>query len=233
MAVQPVHSPPTLVEHVVATLTELILSGSEPFRPGTRLRVALLTEMFHTSPTPIKEALRQLHSQGLVTINPRRGASVAAMSTRDFEELFALRAELEVVSLRLAPADLDGAVLDELAAVVGEMRLAVAAEKAVEYHRLDCRFHSLIARLSGNSRLIGFYDDLMNQYRIRPAYMSTTSAGMLQSLHGHEEILNLLRRGQLDRVQERILEHYRRARMRSHPSVAREGQSDPADGGDA
>lgn len=193
----------------------MILSKGDRFQPGERLRIATLCELFNSSPTPVKEALRQLESEGLVVIEPRRGARVAAMSQRDFEEIFELRVELEGMALCLMNGDPQPAVMERIGVIIDDMQAAVEEARVIDYHQLDCRFHSLVVDLGGNSRLSGFYTNLMTQYRIRPAYMSTTVPGMTQSLGEHRGIVQALRAGDRSRAHDLVQQHWRHARMRA------------------
>jgi DNA-binding GntR family transcriptional regulator len=199
----------------VSTLGELILSKADNFHPGERLRIAALCQLFGSSPTPVKEALRQLEAEGLVVIEPRRGARVAAMSQRDFEEIFELRVELEEMALRLMNGRLKPSTIEQFEQVLDEMQAAVDGARVIEYHQLDCAFHSLVVDLAGNSRLSGFYTNLMTQYRIRPAYMSTTVPGMVQSLQGHRDLVGALRAGDRSRARALVQQHWKQARLRA------------------
>ncbi|MBI3980028.1 MAG: GntR family transcriptional regulator [Chloroflexi bacterium] len=212
---QAVESPPTLVHHIATTVTERILSGDEDFRPGARLYIAKLSKMLGTSPTPIKEALRQLHEQRLVVITPRRGAVVASMSAKDFEEIFQLRAQLELVAVRLAPGRFDRSVLDDIGKVMEHMRKLVADGNVIEYQRVDLRFHALVARLSDNSRLIGFYGELAAQYRIKPAFVPMRVADMPPSWEEHAAIWKALVAGDRPGAHDHIAQHYRYAWARA------------------
>lgn len=214
----PVGTPPTLVDHIVSTLGELILSKADNFHPGERLRIAALCQLFGSSPTPVKEALRQLEAEGLVTIEPRRGARVATMSQRDFEEIFQLRVELEAMALRLMNGCLKPSTIEQFEQMLAEMQVAVDGARVIEYHQLDCAFHSLVVDLAGNTRLSGFYTNLMTQYRIRPAYMSTTVPGMVQSLQEHRDLVGALGAGDRSRARALVRQHWKHARLRAEGS---------------
>lgn len=226
-------TPSTIVDHVVRAMTELILSSAHDFCPGDKLRIAKLVELFHVSPTPIKEALRQLHAEGLVVIEPRRGASVATMSTSDFEELFRLRIEFELVALKLSDGHFDAALVNQMERLLDEMRDAVEHVRIVEYHLLDCRFHALIVDLGSNSRLSSIHDNLLVQYRIRPAYMAKSLDSMRQSLREHEVIMEAIRAEDIPSLESLLPEHWRRARIRasSGHSIEDIGATGPEDSG--
>src|SRR5215204_5694750 len=85
------HSP--LTELVVTALRERILGGTVP--PGERLVEGRLSDELGVSRMPVREALRKLAAEGLVTIEPRRGATVTSFSTDQVRELVEVRATLE------------------------------------------------------------------------------------------------------------------------------------------
>lgn len=89
---------PTAVEHVVMQLRDAIVSGSLP--PASRLVEFDLAERFAVSRGPIREALRKLESQGLVTLRPNRGAIVRSLNADDVLEVYVLRSALGVVAIR-------------------------------------------------------------------------------------------------------------------------------------
>ncbi|WP_048710306.1 GntR family transcriptional regulator [Microvirga massiliensis] len=82
----------TLPEQLAEKLVELIISGA--LEPGQRLHEASLAERFGVSRGPIREALRLLEPEGLVTMTSRRGASVAKLSRRRLHDIFSVRAAL-------------------------------------------------------------------------------------------------------------------------------------------
>ena len=89
---------PTIADSVAGRLRELILTGKLP--PGTPLRLSQVAARMGVSVMPIREAIRILESERLVTIEPRRGAVVATLSIEDIEELYAVRAALEALAAK-------------------------------------------------------------------------------------------------------------------------------------
>ncbi|MBA3739494.1 MAG: GntR family transcriptional regulator, partial [Actinobacteria bacterium] len=96
-------------EVVTTTLRDAILSGE--LRPGDRLLQEQLAEQLRVSRIPLRDALRRLEAEGLVTMGPRRGAEVASLTTADVSEIYEIRIALESELMRsavaaLGPADL-------------------------------------------------------------------------------------------------------------------------------
>jgi DNA-binding GntR family transcriptional regulator len=209
-------SAPTVVRHIADTLARKILAGEPGFQPGTRLRIVMLSEMFDASPTPIKEALRELHGQGLVVINPRKGASVASLSSRDFEAITELRVELELLALRLAArSGFQEWILPELKMSVHRQTQALTKEDAAEYFNLDLSFHSLIAMASSNEFLAASYHDLTRRAAIRGAYLHESIEAMHESHDEHMAILGRLQVSDLDGAARLLVDHAANARLRS------------------
>jgi len=92
-AASPITPSPTSSLRVSEELREAILSGE--FGPGERLRTASLAKRFGSSRTPVREALVQLEGEGLVDIEPRRGALVRSFASADLIDLYEIRALLE------------------------------------------------------------------------------------------------------------------------------------------
>lgn len=90
----------TTVDKLADDMAEAILSGE--FAPGYRLDEQLLAQRYDVSRTPVREALRQLATTGLIEVRPRRGAIVAQVTPAQLEELFIAMGELEATCARLA-----------------------------------------------------------------------------------------------------------------------------------
>jgi DNA-binding GntR family transcriptional regulator len=97
---------------VTEALREMIVRGE--LQPGTLLKQRQLAQRFQVSPTPVREALRRLESEGLVTYDVHRGSRVASVDREEQEENFRILAELESLASALAAEKLTGADLDEI-----------------------------------------------------------------------------------------------------------------------
>lgn len=157
------HSP--LTRLVVDALRDRILSGGFP--PGERLVEGRLSEELGVSRMPVREALRQLASEGLVTIEPRRGATVTQFNEEQMRELVEVRATLEGLNAKLAARRHDEAKIAELQAILDEgVRMAETGDPAT-LMRLNQRFHDALANIASNSVL----RDMMRSLRDRTALL--------------------------------------------------------------
>lgn len=161
------HSP--LTELVVTALRERILSGGVP--PGERLVEGKLSEELGVSRMPVREALRQLAAEGLVTIEPRRGASVTSFTPQQMRELVEVRATLEGLNAKLAAQRHDDRQIAEMERILAEGALVSknGADDAVML-QMNQRFHDALGSIAANSIL----QDIMRSLRDRTALLFAT-----------------------------------------------------------
>lgn len=114
---------------VVDGIRGQILSGE--LQPGDRLRQDELADMFGVSTMPVREALRHLQAEGLVTFHANRGATVAEISREEYEEIYRIREELEVLAAQWAAQDFSRIPLDELKDLLDEIEAAEAEFKDI------------------------------------------------------------------------------------------------------
>ncbi|MEV5610939.1 GntR family transcriptional regulator [Streptomyces sp. NPDC052225] len=135
---------------------ELIRAGihAGTYPPDSRLRERELAEALGVSRVPVREALLRLATEGLVVLEPRRGARVRRLTLRDVEELFDLRLSLEVFAARRA-AELvaRGAGHDGLRAVLDAAESATLRGDAAAIAAANTAFHAELINLPGNRLL--------------------------------------------------------------------------------
>lgn len=129
-------------------LEQEIVTGDLP--PGTRLDEMSLAERFGVSRTPVRQALHELSSIGLVDVRPRRGAVVAAIGLKDLLDMFEVMAELEGLCGTLAARRATVDEQAELKAVHARSEAAAAANDPDGYYAINVDFHETIYRASHN-----------------------------------------------------------------------------------
>ena len=152
---------------VVDGIRDMILKGH--LEPGDRLRQDELADTFGVSTMPIREALRQLQAEGLVLFRPRRGAIVASVSVSEYEEIYRIREELEILACRWAAEDFERIPVDRLRVLMGEIEEAEANFEDV-YRRMELvrEFFFTIFEASEKEHLLRILSslwDLTQQYR--------------------------------------------------------------------
>lgn len=132
----------TLASAAVDAIRERILDRTYP--EGEPLRQDVLATDLGVSRIPVREALRQLEAEGLVTFNPHRGAVVSSLSIAEIEELFELRAELESDLLRRAVPLMSDDDLERAEEVLDEYEAAFRDRDIAAWGDLNWHFHSTL-----------------------------------------------------------------------------------------
>jgi DNA-binding GntR family transcriptional regulator len=194
---------------VIGAMRERIISGE--LEPGTNLSEIALAEAFGVSRTPVREALKQLQTEGLVEIRPRVGTFVTAPSRREINELFEMKGLLEGAAARLLAQR--GAV-PELAALrenLGHADEAVRGDDREGYAQLVQQFHDLIISGADNAKLEGHYRILMNQLAYqRLVKTSLAQPGRpLQSDSEHHHVVELIESKDADAAERVMRDHVR------------------------
>lgn len=169
-------------------IRNMILDGQ--LKPGERLRQNDLADVFGVSTMPIREALRQLQAEGLVTFYQRRGATVSQLSVSDYEEIYRIRAELEALACRWAAEDFDNIPVDHLKYLLVQIENAEQdLENVVPRLRLVREFFFTIFEASEKEYLLRILTslwDLSHQYR---RYFSTFPELIPQRLENYRNVI--------------------------------------------
>ncbi len=144
---------PPLTKVVTANIRQRIMSGDIAL--GTRLVEGRLSEELGVSRMPVREALRELAAEGIVTIEPRRGASVTTFSDEQKRELVEVRATLEALNARLAAKHHDARHMTRLQKILEEGRKLEGTEDTSKIVGMNAKFHEALAVVSGNSVVAG------------------------------------------------------------------------------
>ncbi|GLU46160.1 GntR family transcriptional regulator [Nocardiopsis ansamitocini] len=197
---------------VIKEMRGRIISGS--IEPGSPLSELALAEEYGVSRTPVREALKQLQTEGLVEIRPRVGTFVTAPSRREITELFEMKELLEGAAARLLA--LRGRVpeIDQLERNLRESDEAVARDDRKRYADLVHEFHDLVVRGADNHKLEAHYRTLMNQLAYPRLVMTSLNqpGRPLQSEREHHLVLELVRSKDSDSAERVMREHVRESR---------------------
>ena len=147
-----------LREIVYEELRNQILTGR--IKPGTRMMEIELAEDMGVSRTPIREAIRKLEKEGLVVIEPRKGAYASELSLKDMIEILEVRANLEGLAAQCAAERITEIEKQMLKEVYENFDQAVLDGNMGEMIQNDTRFHHLIVESSKNNYLIHMVEQL-------------------------------------------------------------------------
>ncbi|CAB3717132.1 MULTISPECIES: GntR family transcriptional regulator [Achromobacter] len=149
---------PTLPAVVAEKLRQLIIDGT--FKPGTWLNERDLCDQLKISRTPLREAYRMLASDGLVTLQPKRGAMVIELSADDIENIFDVLSVLEGLAVRSAAERATDAELAHIARLHAQMLQGYEQRDIRAYFAASMGTHIAINRAAHNPALTHSYDRL-------------------------------------------------------------------------
>jgi DNA-binding GntR family transcriptional regulator len=180
----------TLPGSVADRLRELIIEGE--LAAGTRLNERALCERMKVSRTPLREALRLLASEGLVQIQPNRGAQVVELSEQDIRESFEVMSALEALSGELACRRITEAELAEVRALTYEMLACHARRDLPAYYRLNRAIHETINRAADNRLLAQVYATLNLRIQNLRFRLNFDAGQWDTAAHEHAEMVEAL-----------------------------------------
>ena len=186
----------TLRESILETIRDAIISGA--LKPGEKVAEPELAERFGISRTPIREAFRQLESEGYLTVIPRKGAVVVSFSERDVEEFYAIKSILEGYAARKACEKLTPREIEKLQSVNDKLRLLAEEGDVKHFFKVHNSFHELFIRAADNDKLTELIMSLVGRFqRLRIASLSLPGR-MDLSVKEHQKIIDAFRNGDAD-----------------------------------
>jgi DNA-binding GntR family transcriptional regulator len=203
---------------IAELIRDAILSGE--YRPGARIRQEDVAQRFGASRVPVREALRTLEADGLVTLVANAGAWVSQLSPAECDEVYQTRERVEPLLLRYALPGIDAAALDRLDELVELMRRTDDVE---EFLRLDREFH-LGSYASARTTVLG---DLVHRLwnttqHYRRAFTLLLDEHSARVVHDeHHMLVTAIRDGDAEGAEAVLAGHIRRTRLglSRHPEV--------------
>lgn len=181
----------SLAAELTGRLRDMIVEGT--LKAGTKISEPDLCALFGVSRTPLRESLKVLAAEGLVELQPNRGARVARIAPEAVEELFPIMGMLEALAgelacTRLTDADLTGLEAMHLA-MVGHWRRG----EWLPYSRLNRAIHEEIFRIAGNATLGALYQNLMVRIHAVRFVARKSPERWAEAVEDHERIMAALR----------------------------------------
>lgn len=206
---------PVASERITDALRQAILLGQ--LRPGSRVRQEEIAEQFGISRIPVREALRDLESEGLVILVPNSGAWISRLDRAECIEIYKIRERLEPLALLESCPGLSEATLD---AIEDLGRRIEQNQSSEEFLRLDREFHLLSYEAAGMPQLMQMIHKFWNvtqQYR-RVFTQSVGPVGMETIFQEHRLITEALRRRDAQHAAMLLRGHIRRTRLQLEQS---------------
>lgn len=188
--VQPIHRL-HLHDVLVERLRDLLTEGEIP--PGEKINEKSLTEAFGVSRTPLREALKVLASEGIVTLTPNRGARVARLSEEDLDDVFPVLMSLEGLAGRLACEKMPDDAIGKVETLQARMEKEFGKRDRSAYFHTNQEIHDAILEGSQNEVLIATHRSLAGRIR-RARYLANMSPERWRkAVDEHSAILDALK----------------------------------------
>lgn len=202
----------TLAVDAHAALREALVQGR--FAPGEHLAVRPITEQLGISPTPVRMALAQLASEGLLEARDRRGYFVPERRLDDILDIYEVRETVDaIVARRVAnTADLT-TLLPLLRSLLARMREAVDQDDLQAYARADVEFHTAIFRGADPSHLEVIALNLLGHVRASNQVSARAPGRVREALAEHEAMVDAFEARDAERAEQITRDHVRRARL--------------------
>lgn len=206
----------SLHEQTYQALRTSILSGE--LSPGERLIETQLAQQLAVSRTPIREALRQLQREGLVTVDTSGGLRVISVSVADAVHLYDCRIALEQAAVREACLNASDSTLNELELFVDQSERAVQRQASTlntfEMLNLDYQFHRKIAESTGNPWLTGLLDQVFDKMLLLRVQTTRHDPKVLEICTEHRKICAAIASRESDIAINSIQAHLRASKNR-------------------
>ena len=198
-------APRALYEEVAELIRQRIFRRE--LEPGSWIDEVKLAQEYGISRTPLREALKVLAAEGLVTMKVRRGAYVTEVSERDMAEVYHLLALLESDAGAVVAERATTAELKELQALHAELELAVGDRD--RFFSLNERFHMRLLEIAGNRWRNQLVADLRKVMKLNRQQSLLKSGRIEESLAEHAAVMQALAARDPEVTRTRMQEHFR------------------------
>lgn len=203
---------------VFTRLREDILSGK--YQEMDELKEIVIGQELGVSRTPVREALRQLELEGLVTIIPNKGAYVTGISDQDIEDIFVIRSYLEGLCAAWACEHITKEQLDELEEIVYLADFHVEKEHFEQVVELDNKFHELLYEACG-SRILSHVLSDYHHYARRARTVNLSEKNRAKhSIGEHARIVEAIKNKDATAAERYAHEHIEESIRRMHQADA-------------
>jgi len=175
--------------------------------PGDWIDEKVVCEQIGISRTPLREALKVLHAEGLIEIVPRRGSRVSTLDEDGLHELFPVMASLEGLCAYFAVKHQTSEELERLELIHAELEKLASEDKIDEYFEVNHRFHTLVQNFARNRWLSRITVELRNVLLLARHRQLQVPGRLQQSLEEHRMIMEAFRTGDARAAQESMNHH--------------------------
>jgi DNA-binding GntR family transcriptional regulator len=167
----------TLNQRVYNQLREMILTGD--LATGSPIEERRLAEEMQVSRTPLREAISQLVTEGIIEYRPYRGNLVRRFNAKQVQDLYQVRKALEALAMRLAIPKLSQEHIEKIRCILDNVQTALDRGDIEAYNENDRRFHQTIVEITGNDTLMEALNRLAAQIQL-VRFMANTDPSVVQ-----------------------------------------------------
>ena len=207
----PITRPKTLKELALEQLRDSIIVGD--LEMGQMLSERSISEKLGVSKSPVREALAQLRDEGLVTIEPQKGARVFSLTEEEVAQICDFRQAIETAAFELALERNQQALADDMGDVVEDMTKARRKGDMRRYLALDNEFHKLIFKHSGNDYLQASYERFVGKIAALRTHLSSQPGHTEHSYEEHKELAGAVAAGDMQIIRRLLKDHIDRTRQ--------------------
>jgi DNA-binding GntR family transcriptional regulator len=188
-------------------LRRAILTGQ--LKQGSLLNTSKIAEQLEMSGIPVREALRKLQTQRLVTIHPHKGAFVYKLSKKEIADNMAAQELIEPEATKLASLNICEDTIKALENNMKDMEKAVNNQDYLQYALLNREFHFIIYSACGNQELIKIISQLWDTYNMFKGLFALDQKRVSESLKEHWSVIHSLAKGDGEMAADIIRQHKR------------------------
>jgi len=178
----------------------LIILIRQKIRPGERITELEVAERFGISRTPIREAFRQLESEGFLTIMPRKGAVVSSIEEKDIRDFYEIKGVLEGYAARQAVTRMTAKDIAHLEQLNKEIKLCAERQDVSGMNRAHNAFHDLILEACNNRKIQQVVGNLVRQFQRFRFYVASL-VHVEDILREHADIVAAIRSGDVEQAE--------------------------------
>lgn len=212
MAETNIYKRENLNDIVVDYIKESILSGT--YKAGDRILENEVAMKLNISRAPVREGIRQLEKEGIVTVIPRKGAHVTKFDIEDIKEVFDIRLLFEnnIIEILINEDKLsekDFIFLEKLVEKMVQIANSDTdnSEKSIKINLKDIDFHRYIWQKSGSKRRVNILEGIFFQLRMAMLYDTKATDDLYTTASDHYEIIESLRNKDINRCKKALKEH--------------------------
>ena len=210
---QPVDHPESLKQIAYKALHRALLTGD--LKPGQVYKEKDLAKMLNISRTPVREALLELSTKGLVTFLPRKGIQVTQFDLQDLNEIFELRKALELMAIEKVSDTISSEQLQDLEAALERQRSCAQVNDLMGFLQHDREFHTLLSELTDNRRLVANLETIRDLIQFMGAHALSAHGRLQEVIAEHLTVISALAAKDPEEARKNMAHHLEMSRQKA------------------